>query len=92
MERMYRSFLFALSIVGFLGVAASADLKTGQDNKTSDKSLVEMIKDIHLAQEANVINNNKWNLDVANINEDGLSKVEQLLSEGETPFDAPVKQ
>jgi hypothetical protein len=51
-----------------------------------------MIKDIRLAQEVNDINSNNWNQDVANINEDGLSRVEALLSQGETPLETHSNQ
>ncbi len=82
MERIYRVILFGLLIVGFLGAVASAD----------SRDLVSMIKDIRLAQEVNDINSNNWNQDVANINEDGLSRVEALLSQGETTLDTHSNQ
>ena len=75
MERIYRILLLAIFIVGFLGAIASADRNEG--------SLVDMIKDVKLAQEINDINGNKWNQDVADINEDGLARVEKFLSQGD---------
>lgn len=90
MERIYRVILFGLLVVGFLGAVASADHPV-QDASTS-KDLLSMIKDIRMAQEVNDINSNNWNQDVANINEDGLSKVEALLSQGETPLETHSHQ
>jgi len=79
-ERFYRSHtstrLFVLFIITFLGAVARAD-----------QELVSLIRDVRLAQEANDINTNKWNEEVAKINDEGLSKVEALLSKTESPFE-----
>jgi hypothetical protein len=91
-ERLYRVVLFGLFILGFLGAAASADLVTNTGTESSSKTLVSMIKDIRLVQEVNDINSNKWDQDVSNINEDGLSKVEALLTSDETQFENHSKQ
>jgi hypothetical protein len=91
-ERIYRAVFSALFILGFVGAIASAnkdvmkplsgqaELKAQQQQEevTAPKSN-SLIQDLRLAEEVNAINEGRWNQDVADINEDGLSRVEAIL-------------
>ncbi|MDZ4678154.1 MAG: hypothetical protein SGI74_11680 [Oligoflexia bacterium] len=77
MERLYRVVFLALFIIGFVGAAASSS----QSGLGSDESaLVSMIKDVRLAQEANEINEGRWNQNVQSLNEDSLARVEAVFA------------
>ena len=78
MERVYRIVFLALFILGFIGAVASADRPTA--DLTQD-SVISLLKDVQVAQEANEINAGRWNLDVNNVNEDGLARVEELFAQ-----------
>lgn len=96
MERYYqglwRILFLGLFIVGFLGAIASSALSEDRPEDQSKDDLVSMIKEIRLAQEVNDINANRWDQDVSNINEDGLSRVEALLSQQDPSFQTNANQ
>jgi hypothetical protein len=81
-ERLYRYVLYSLFAVVFVGVAASADHSEALTTAPA-KDIISLIRDVKVVQEANAINNNTWTQDVSDINENGLSKVEELLSQDE---------
>ena len=81
MERIYRVVFLGLFVIGFVGAVASAD-RNGKDN--SSTNIVSLLKDVRLAEEINALNTGRWNQDSANINEDGLSRVEALFADDAT--------
>ena len=76
MERLYRIVLLGMFILGFIGAVASAD-----KNQIQQEPSQSLIRDVRLAQEVNAVNDGTWNQDVANVNEDGLARVEAILSQ-----------
>jgi hypothetical protein len=76
-ERIYRVLFLALFIIGFVGAAASSN-QSSPDDQVSP--LVSLIKDVRLAQEANDINEGRWNQNTGNLNEDSLARVEALFA------------
>jgi hypothetical protein len=76
-ERIYRVIFLILFIMGFVGAAASAQ---HDDSNPDDVSpMASLIRDVRLAQEVNDLNDGHWNDDVARINDQGLSRVEDLF-------------
>lgn len=76
-ERVYRLVFLVLFIVGFVGALASAN-KFGE-SELDESPVASLLRDVRLAQEVNDLNHHRWNQDVANINEDGLTKMENLI-------------
>lgn len=80
LKLVYRSLFMSFFIVGFIGAFASADR---DDTDPTSKSFVAILKDMKEAQEIDEINNGKY--DVRNDKQDGISDVQALLENVETP-------
>jgi hypothetical protein len=82
MERISRFIFRGFFVLGFVGAVASADRaeQNGIHVNLAETTMLSLIQDVRLAQEAEAINSGRWNMDVGNIQEDGLARVEQLLA------------
>ena len=76
MQTLFRLIFFGLFILGFIGAIASAH-RTGDNDSPSP--MASLIQDVRLAQEVNALNQNRWNHDVADLNEEALSKVQVMF-------------
>ena len=78
MERLVRIIFLGLFIVGFVGALASPDKDESKNGESS--SIVSLLRDVSTADEADDINNGRWNQDIANNRSDSAFDVQKLLS------------
>ena len=77
MERIYRLIFLVLFILGFIGAVAGVG-RTDESVQGEKSPVASLIKDVKLAEEINEINEGRWNQDVSDLNQDGISRVENL--------------
>jgi hypothetical protein len=82
MRKLSQLIFSGFFILGFVGAIASADRaeENGVQANLAETTMLSLIQDVRTAQEAELINEGRWNMDVANYREDALARVEQLLA------------
>lgn len=79
MERVYRLIFLGLFVLGFIGAAAVGS-DHEENGKATESPVAALVKDVRLAEEVNALNEGRWNQDVSDVRQDGLARVENLLS------------
>jgi hypothetical protein len=91
MNKLRRAVFGLLFIIGVCGALIGGSQTIADNNIPSEESpLAALIKSVKMAQEAQAINEGRWNVNVYDLQEDSLTQIEELLANDTNNKDAVI--